>query len=132
MCLGSRADEIRPKVGEPRKLSGKLKFGWLKRLKASARICRFTRSVNRVFFSSDAFTFWNPGPSRIFLPAFPNVPGAGKAKAAVLNHCSVVGFDNSGFPTRLGRSLAPNPRIDLPVPLLSISESKATVKGLPD
>src|ERR1041384_8703699 len=131
MWRGSRAEVIRPKVGEPRKLSGKLKFGWLKRLKASARNCRFTRSVKWVFFTSDAFTLLNPGPSRIFLPALPNVPGAEKANAAVLNHCDVVGLDNSGLPTRFGRSFAPKPRIDLPVPLLSMSESSATVNGLP-
>src|ERR1051325_10479970 len=132
MCRGSRAEVIRPKVGEPRKLSGRLKFGWLKRLKASARNCKLKRSVRAVFFTRDAFTFWNPGPSRIFLPAFPNVPGGGKTKAAVLNHCNVVGFDSSGCPTRLGRSFAPNPRIDRPVPLLSISESRTTVNGRPD
>src|SRR5215210_9517040 len=68
----------------------------------------------------------------MFLPALPNVPGAGKAKATVLNHCSVVEFESSGFPIRLGRSLAPKPRIDRPVPLLSISESSATVNGRPD
>ncbi len=56
----------------------------------------------------------------------------GKRKGAVLNHCAVVGFESSGLPTRFGRSFAPKPRIDRPVPLLSISESSATVNGLPD
>src|SRR5687767_1058517 len=68
----------------------------------------------------------------MFRPAFPKVPSAGKAKAAVLNHCPVEGELRCGSPTRLGRSLAPNPRIERPVPLLSISESKATVNGRPD
>src|SRR6185369_5149201 len=65
-------------------------------------------------------------------PALPNVPGAGKANAAVLNHCVVVGFESSGLPTRFGRSFAPKPRIDRPVPLLSISDNNATVNGRPD
>src|ERR1043166_1490171 len=131
MGRGSRAEVIRPKVGEPRKLSGRLKFGCLKRLKASARNCSFTVSVKLVFFTSDTFTLSNPGPSRIFLPALPNVPGAGNANAAVLNHSDVVGFDNSGLLATFGRSFAPKPRIDLPVPLLSSSGSSATVNGRP-
>src|SRR5690349_1855192 len=65
-------------------------------------------------------------------PALPNVPGGENAKAAVLNHCAVVWFESSGFPTTFGRSFAPKPRIERPVPLLSISGSSATVNGRPD
>ena len=43
--------------------------------------------------------------------------------------CLITEF---GIPATLGRSFAPKPRIDLPVPLLSISESRATVNGRPD
>jgi hypothetical protein len=33
MWRGSRAEVTCPNVGEPRKLSGRFRFGWLKRLK---------------------------------------------------------------------------------------------------
>src|SRR6185369_12933056 len=64
-------------------------------------------------------------------PAFPNVPGAGKTNADVLNHLSGEGLLSVGLPATFGRSFAPNPSIDLPVPLLSISERSATVNGRP-
>jgi hypothetical protein len=54
-------------------------------------------------------------------PALPKVPGGGKTNADVLNHLSGVGLLNVGLPATFGRSFAPKPRMDLPVPLLSIS-----------
>jgi hypothetical protein len=122
---------MRPKVGEPRKLSGMLRFGWLKRLKTSARSCRLRRSPRAVFLTSEALTFSVPGPSRVLRPALPNVPGAGNAKADVSNQRSGVRFERVGSPTTFGRSFAPKPSVERPVPLLSMSESRATVNGLP-
>src|SRR5437588_1422179 len=68
----------------------------------------------------------------MFRPALPNVPGGEKLNALVLNQRSIVGDASCGGPVIFGRSLAPKPRIDLPVPLLSMSGSKATVNGRPD
>src|ERR1044072_587469 len=64
-------------------------------------------------------------------PELPKVPGAGKLKAAVLNQRSGVGFEATGLPTTFGRSFAPKPRIERPVPLLSMSDKSATVNGRP-
>ena len=64
-------------------------------------------------------------------PALPNVPGAGNLKADVSNHSSGVRGPLLGLPTTSGRSFAPKPSDERPVPLLSNSCMSATVKGLP-
>src|SRR5687767_15300352 len=67
----------------------------------------------------------------MFLPAFPKVPPKGKLNALVLNHRSGVGFASRVFPVTLGRSFAPKPSAENPVPLLSNSRIRATVNGRP-
>jgi hypothetical protein len=62
----------------------------LKRLKNSARNCRTFDSVRWVFLKTENSTFLVPGPWRILRPESPHVPGAGFAKAAVLNHSARV------------------------------------------
>src|SRR5580658_141843 len=60
--------------------------GVLKRLKNSARNCKVVDSVKWVFLKTEKSTFFVPGPCRILRPESPQVPGAGFAKAARLNH----------------------------------------------
>src|SRR5579859_6997706 len=132
MCRGSPAERILPNVGEPRKISGRLKFGWLRVLKASARNCSVALSANLVFFTSARFTVCSEGPVRMLRPEFPNVPNGGSANADVLNHMPGDGEESLGLPSTLGRSLAPKPRMDCPVLLLSSADRSATVNGRPD
>src|ERR1700732_4090693 len=49
---------------------GKLKFARLRRLKISARNCRFSRSRIRVSFSTEKSHVASPGPINVSLPTF--------------------------------------------------------------
>src|SRR5579871_4802089 len=65
----------------------------------------------------------SPGPFRMLTPEFPNVNGAGTAKAATLNQSWMVGFGKAPFPIRLGLIL---------VPVLAGSVPIVGVNGKPD
>src|ERR1039458_1714492 len=107
-----------PKVGSPRFMSGAKKLGWLAMLNTSARNSSFS-------FSLVGFHHFSSPTSLVFVPgarvlgrvrgALPKVYAAGCAKAAVLNHSWIVGFEMCGLPTSSGRW----PRLPAPVLLTS-------------
>src|SRR5262245_10609392 len=99
MRRGLSAEMTLPKEGEPTKLSGKPKFGWLNRLKNSVRNWMVVASLIMVFLTSEKLTFLKLGPSRMLRPELPKLPNGGMAKAAVLNHRSGVGLSNLARPT---------------------------------
>ena len=63
---GAGAPEVVNTMG-----AGIPKPAWLKRLKNSARNCKFHRSVKRVALKRERSNDRNPGPINIFRPAFP-------------------------------------------------------------
>ena len=82
---GSRALVTLPNAPAPKVVLMPLKLAWLKMLKNSALNCRFTDSVMRLFLKKDTSHLWVPGSRMMLRPASPKKPGAGSAKAAVLN-----------------------------------------------
>src|SRR5580704_3061287 len=80
--LGNKPDDgqtVRLELGNP-------KPGWLNALFESARTSKWIPSVKAKVLPSERLTRSNPGPVSWFRRSSPNVPGAGAAKAASLNH----------------------------------------------
>src|ERR1035438_3677893 len=67
----------------------------------------------------------------MFRPAFPKVPNGGTTNAVVSTQPLAPRWESAGLRRMLGRSLAPKPSDEMPVLLLSWSESSATVNGRP-
>ena len=63
-----------PVAGELMLPVGLAKFGWLKTSCAWTSICQANRSVVWKLFISARSMFFIGGPSRILIPAFPNLP----------------------------------------------------------
>lgn len=74
MRRGLAAEEILPKVGEPRKWSGKSKFVWFSTLNNSDRNWTLRLSLILEFLITDKLTSLYPGASRMFLPELPKLP----------------------------------------------------------
>ena len=74
------------------------------RLVALALKSSLIRSVKVNVLMSDVFMALSFGPYTMFLPMFPNVPGAGDAKALTLNHELMVWPPGTAFgsPTTFG------------------------------
>src|SRR6266487_2090774 len=96
-------------VGASNLAFGKAKLGWLAKLKNSARNSIRRLSLQRSLLTNDKSTFFIVGPRAMFRPAFPNVPAAGIANAALLIQWS--GPWPAGtrltLATRFGRSTEP-------------------------
>src|SRR5712691_2573220 len=93
---------------------GVLKLARFKRLKSSARNCRFSLSRIRVSFLAEKSQVANPGPRYSSRPTFPKNPllFGWAVKAAGLNHWfgfpRTTGPVNAGFRnTRTGLSVSP-------------------------
>src|SRR5262249_10762346 len=67
----------------------------------------------------------------MFLPESPKLPLGAIWNADVSNHRSGVRLDSWPEASRFGRWFAPKPRLSNPVLALSITDSSATVNGLP-
>jgi hypothetical protein len=108
--------------------SGESSSGWLNTLYASTRTCVVNRSVTRTFLKSARSAVTERGARSSLMPALPNVPGAGCAKAAGLNHSSPRPRlpDASGSPTRFHGCAA------LPVPTPAMSVESTTDSGAPE
>ena len=78
--------KIWPAVGVEMFIFGLPKPVLLKALKNSNRVWRFTRSVMRVFFSSERSQLLSPGPSKNRVPEFGIVPVGATTKALLSNH----------------------------------------------
>src|SRR5262249_17800768 len=113
MMRGARALVTRPNAPDPKVVLMPLKLAWLKMLKNSALNCRFTDSVMRLFLKKDMSHLWVPGSRMMLRPALPKKPGAGSAKAAVLNHCWTV-LAPSTSPTRFGLVARPFRPVEMP------------------
>src|SRR5689334_9781563 len=80
------------------------------------------------FLISPILTRNAPGPSIVLRPAFPYVPAAGTAKAAVLNQRAIEGSEIViGAPVRLARRVPLTPRATSVT-----SPTTRAVKGAPD
>src|SRR5258708_5153607 len=106
---------------------GGAKFGWLPRLKNSARNCTLTFSRMAKLFIRPMSTLISPGPSRMPLPAFPNCPRGATAKAFPLNQfvgVRVPGPNGSAPEMTFGRCP--------PAPDNALSPAITGVNGKPD
>src|SRR3977135_2319736 len=81
---------------------GVLKLARLRRLKISARNCRFRLSKMRVSFSTEKSQVARPGPLYVSRPTFPKKPllFGGAMNAAGLNHS--FGFPSTTGPVKEG------------------------------
>ena len=102
---------------------GSPKEGWFRILAASTRSCRPTPSLTLKFLPSEKLIVFKPGPTRLFLPSLPNVPGAGGAKAAVLYHALIPALLRCQSPTTFGNWL--------PACACELLEAIVTVNGCP-
>src|SRR5216117_1306840 len=84
------------------------KFGWLSRLNASARNCRFVRSVRLNCFFIAMSKSANPGPMTAFFDRFPKVPAGGRMNTHGSNH-------SDGVPSLVPGATLPQPAV---VPLV--------------
>ena len=62
----------------------------LNKLNISTRNCARMRSVIGVFFTTAKSTTAKPGPNNALRARFPNVPGAGGAKASRFRYCTYL------------------------------------------
>src|SRR5262245_29498878 len=87
--LSVTTDVILPTWAEDTLLFGSWKLTLLKASKASARNCKFTRSVIFVAFKKPRSVLKNLGPRRMYRPVLPKVPGAFTVNFDVSNHCRI-------------------------------------------
>src|SRR5437762_9092408 len=82
------------------------KFGWFRTLNASARNCRFVRSVRLNCFFIAKSKSASPGPITAFFDRFPNVPAGGSIKAqGNLSKNAVIGPGLADFDfAKIGRA----------------------------
>jgi hypothetical protein len=67
----NRANVALPRASFVALAPGCEKLGWFRRLKASARTCQASRSVNFVFLTREKSRFAKPGPVTTLRPKFP-------------------------------------------------------------
>src|SRR5262249_46248434 len=82
---GFPTDRMRPKSAALILWFGSFGFTWLRALKNSPRNWSLQRSFKEKFLDRLASSTTIPGPRRAFLPNVPNVPAAGRAKAALFS-----------------------------------------------
>src|SRR5437016_2046936 len=100
-----------PKFGVNAIRLGRLKLGWLKRLKASARNCSLAFSRSAMLRCRERSISCRPGPITPLREALPNEYKAGSEKTAVANHCRGLRAPSFGLPETLGRCAGPAPML---------------------
>ena len=75
---------------------------WFSALNDSSRNCSRTPLVIEKFLKSARSRLFTPGPRSVFRPRLPSAPGAGCAKAAVLNHRFTVRSPSVRIPHEIG------------------------------
>src|ERR1700693_5301727 len=99
--------EMIPACALPIVALGKSNWGWFRTLNNSPRNCTWTRSETATSLNKEVSRLKRPGPTRIFLPASPNVYNAGVDHAApgtlneVLNQSLSAGFESGAFASEL-------------------------------
>src|SRR5713226_6106418 len=103
---------------------GSPKFGWLNKLKASPRTCKWKRSWKMKSRLSPASTLMKPGARRMLRPEFPKHGQVAAANAVVSNQCEGSRWSDGSAPSRIrfGRAV-------VFVPLGSVL--RVTVNGCP-
>src|SRR5271165_1203652 len=126
---------IWPNAGDCKSFTGKPRFGWLNRLKHSARNCSRIASLRLKFLNNDRSTDSMPGPRTRLRPSFPNCPawvsGFNCWKAERLTHWLGVCGPAFGSLMTFGR-LERKPVISGAEPCSATFALSYTVNGVPE